>query len=40
MGKNCQEKYEHSIPCNKKYKNPRINLTFRLFSKERYKITY
>ena len=36
MLNNCQENYEHSIPYNKKYKNPRINLTFRLFSEDRY----
>jgi len=40
MGENCQERYEHSVPANKKYKNPRINLTFRLFSDDRYTKIY
>ena len=31
MGENCQERYEHSLPINPKYKNGRINLTFRPF---------
>lgn len=31
MGKHCQERYEHSLPTNPAYKNPRINLTFRTF---------
>lgn len=35
-----QENYDHNIPNNKKYKNPRINLTFRLFSDERYSEKY
>lgn len=29
MGKYCQDRYEHSLPENPIYKNPRINLTFR-----------
>ncbi len=29
MGENCQQRYEHSLPINPKYKNGRINLTFR-----------
>ena len=40
MGENCQERYEHSVPANKKCKNGRINLTFRLFSDDRYSLTY
>lgn len=31
MGENCQERYEHSLPIDPKYKNPRINLTFRKY---------
>ena len=31
MGKHCQNRYEHSLPVNSKYKNPRINLTFRKY---------
>lgn len=31
MGKYCQERYEHCLPLNPKYKNPRINLTFRKY---------
>jgi 2-oxoglutarate-Fe(II)-dependent oxygenase superfamily protein len=31
MGENCQEKYEHALPINPKYQNPRINLTFRTY---------
>ena len=31
MGEHCQERYEHSLPLNPKYKNPRINLTFRKY---------
>lgn len=31
MGENCQELYEHSLPINPKYKNGRVNLTFRKF---------
>ncbi len=34
MGKGCQERYEHALPTNDKYKNPRINLTFRPFGRE------
>ncbi len=34
MGKSCQERYEHALPTNDKYKNPRINLTFRPFGWE------
>lgn len=29
MGEHCQDRYEHSLPENPIYKNPRINLTFR-----------
>lgn len=31
MGENCQERYEHSLPANEVYKQPRINLTFRKY---------
>lgn len=31
MGKHCQDRYEHSLPINPKYKKPRINLTFRKY---------
>jgi alkylated DNA repair dioxygenase AlkB len=31
MGKHCQNRYEHSLPINPEYKNPRINLTFRKY---------
>lgn len=31
MGEYCQERYEHSLPINPKYKNQRINLTFRKY---------
>jgi len=31
MGEHCQQRYEHSLPTNPKYKNPRINLTFRKY---------
>jgi alkylated DNA repair dioxygenase AlkB len=31
MGENCQDLYEHALPKNPAYKNPRINLTFRQF---------
>lgn len=31
MGNKCQELYEHALPENPKYKNPRINLTFRKY---------
>jgi alkylated DNA repair dioxygenase AlkB len=31
MGKNCQERYEHSLPTNPIYTKPRINLTFRKY---------
>jgi len=31
MGKHCQNRYEHSLPIDFKYKNPRINLTFRKY---------
>ena len=37
MGPGCQENYEHSLPVNKNCKQPRLNLTFRLFDNERYK---
>jgi alkylated DNA repair dioxygenase AlkB len=29
MGENCQQRYEHSLPVDPKYKKGRINLTFR-----------
>ncbi len=35
MGQGCQERYEHALPTNDKYKNPRINLTFRPFGWEK-----
>jgi alkylated DNA repair dioxygenase AlkB len=31
MGENCQNNYEHSLPINPSYSNPRINLTFRRY---------
>lgn len=31
MGEHCQDRYEHSLPTNSIYKNPRINLTFRKY---------
>ena len=31
MGRYCQKRYEHSLPINPKYKEPRINLTFRKY---------
>lgn len=31
MGEHCQERYEHALPEHPKYKNPRINITFRQF---------
>ncbi len=31
MNKGCQENFEHSLPTNPIYKNPRISLTFRKF---------
>ncbi len=31
MGKHCQERYEHSLPVNAKYKNARLNITFRQY---------
>lgn len=31
MGEGCQERYEHSLPENPKYKQPRINITFRQY---------
>ncbi len=31
MGEHCQERYEHSLPIRPKYKNGRINLTFRQY---------
>jgi len=31
MGDRCQQLYEHSLPVNPTYKNPRINITFRPF---------
>jgi alkylated DNA repair dioxygenase AlkB len=38
MGKGCQENFEHSLPINAMYKNPRISLTFRKigFDKKKY----
>ncbi len=32
MGEGSQEEYEHALPTNPKYINPRVNLTFRMFS--------
>lgn len=40
MGKGCQENYEHSVLATKETKGPRINLTFRLFSDDRYAKLY
>lgn len=37
MGFGCQENYQHSLPADKAIKEPRLNLTFRLFDGERYK---
>lgn len=37
MGNGCQENYEHSLLVDKLCKDPRLNLTFRLFDEERYK---
>ena len=34
MGEHCQERYEHSLPIDPIYKNPRINLTFRKYGFE------
>lgn len=31
MGEHCQDRYEHCLPENSNYKNPRINLTFRKY---------
>lgn len=31
MGENCQNNYDHSLPVNPSYINPRINLTFRRY---------
>jgi alkylated DNA repair dioxygenase AlkB len=31
MGEHCQDRYEHSLPIDPRYKNPRINLTFRKY---------
>ena len=31
MGENCQERYEHSLPIDPRYKKERINLTFRTY---------
>lgn len=31
MAEKCQDQFEHSLPFDAKYKNPRINLTFRKF---------
>jgi len=31
MGEGCQENYEHSLPVDPIYKNPRLNITFRKF---------
>ena len=36
MGPGCQENYEHSLPGDKSCKQPRLNLTFRLFDSSRY----
>ncbi len=37
MGDGCQENYQHSLPVDKSVKEPRLNLTFRLFDPDRYK---
>ncbi len=31
MGEHCQERYEHALPLDSNYKQPRINLTFRKY---------
>jgi len=31
MGERCQDRYEHAVPRDPKYKKPRINLTFRRY---------
>lgn len=31
MGKHCQDRYQHAVPRNPIYTNPRINLTFRKY---------
>jgi len=31
MGEHCQERYEHCLPVDPAYKNPRINMTFRQY---------
>ncbi|AGF84971.1 hypothetical protein QJ854_gp811 [Moumouvirus goulette] len=36
MGLGCQENYEHSLRADKLCREPRLNLTFRLFDSERY----
>lgn len=38
MGEGCQETYQHTVPIDKTMKDPRVNLTFRLFDAERYGI--
>ncbi|HSW76825.1 MAG TPA: alpha-ketoglutarate-dependent dioxygenase AlkB [Candidatus Saccharimonadales bacterium] len=36
MGKGCQEEYQHSLLADKTVRDPRLNLTFRLFDNQRY----
>ena len=36
MKDNCQKYYEHSLPINSEYLNPRINLTFRKYGLKNY----
>lgn len=36
MAEGCQENYQHRLPVDKHCKNPRLNLTFRLFDSKRY----
>jgi hypothetical protein len=36
MGERCQENYQHCVPFDKSVSEPRINLTFRRFDKDRY----
>ena len=38
MGQGCQENYQHCLPLDKTINQPRINLTFRLFDKNRYNL--
>lgn len=33
MGEHCQDRYQHCLPINERYKRPRINMTFRQYAK-------